>query len=98
MLITATPLNNRPSDIANQVYLFQDAKDSTLEVSNLQHFFRKKIDAYKRLKENTNIAEVQEGVKVIYQEIRDKVIAPLTIRRTRTDLKIHNQYNGKIIF
>ena len=44
MLITATPLNNRPSDIANQVYLFQDAKDSTLEVSNLQHFFRKKID------------------------------------------------------
>lgn len=92
MLISATPLNNRPSDIANQIYLFQDAKDSTLEVSNLQHFFRIKIDAYKALRDNPNISEVQDSVKYIYQEIRDKVIAPLTIRRTRTDLKIHDQY------
>ena len=92
MLISATPLNNRPSDIANQVYLFQDAKDSSLEVSNLQHFFRKRIDEYKKLKDNPNIAEVQEAVKEIYKDIRIKVIAPLTIRRTRTDLKIHEQY------
>ncbi|MBO0593127.1 helicase [Cellulophaga sp. E16_2] len=92
MLISATPLNNRPSDIANQIYLFQDAKDSTLEVSNLQHFFRQKIDAYKKLKDNPSISEVQASVKYIYKEIRDKVIAPLTIRRTRTDLKIHDQY------
>lgn len=96
MLISATPLNNRPSDIANQIYLFQDAKDSTLEVSNLQHFFRKKIDDYKKLRDNPNIAEVQQSVKVIYQEIRDKVIAPLTIRRTRTDLKIHSQYKSDL--
>jgi superfamily II DNA/RNA helicase len=96
MLISATPLNNRPSDIANQVYLFQDAKDSTLEVSNLQHFFRSKIDDYNKLKDNANIAEVQKGVQIIYQEIRDKVIAPLTIRRTRTDLKIHEQYKTDI--
>lgn len=92
MLITATPLNNRPSDIANQIYLFQDAKDSTLEIANLQHFFRRKIDEYKKLKDNPNINEVQEAVKFIYKDIRDKVIAPLTIRRTRTDLKIHSQY------
>jgi superfamily II DNA/RNA helicase len=96
ILISATPLNNRPSDIANQVYLFQDAKDSTLEVSNLQHFFRTKIDEYAKLSKNKNIKEVQEGVKIIYKEIRDKVIAPLTIRRTRTDLKIHKQYSEDI--
>lgn len=96
MLITATPLNNRPADIANQIYLFQDAKDSTLEISNLQHFFRRKIDDYKKLRDNPNIAEVQNSVKVIYQEIRDKVIAPLTIRRTRTDLKIHSQYKSDL--
>lgn len=92
MLISATPLNNRPADIANQVYLFQDAKDSSLEISNLQHFFRNKIDEYNKLKDNKNIAEVQEKVTTIYQDIRDKVIAPLTIRRTRTDLKIHELY------
>lgn len=96
MLISATPLNNRPEDIANQVYLFQDAKDSTLEVSNLQHFFRQRIDEYKQLRDNPNIKDVQEGVKNIYKEIRDKVIAPLTVRRTRSDLKAHIQYTSDL--
>jgi ERCC4-related helicase len=96
ILISATPLNNRPEDIANQVYLFQDAKDSTLEISNLQHFFRKRIDEYKKLKGNPNISEIQIGVKKIYQEIRDKVIAPLTVRRTRSDLKVHIQYTADL--
>lgn len=92
MLISATPLNNRPEDIANQVYLFQDSKDSTLEVSNLQHFFRKHIDEYKKLKNHPDIKIVQEGVKVIYKEIREKVIQPLTVRRTRSDLNEHDLY------
>lgn len=93
MLISATPLNNRPADIANQIYLFQDSKDSTLEVSNLQHFFRKRIDRYDKLKNEPNLAVVQNVVKEIYADIREKVIKPLTIRRTRTDLKIHSLYS-----
>jgi SNF2 family DNA or RNA helicase len=96
MLISATPLNNRPEDIANQVYLFQDSKDSTLEVSNLQHFFRKHIDDYKKLKDNPDIRLVQEGVKVIYKEIREKVIQPLTVRRTRSDLNEHELYKSDL--
>ncbi len=96
MLISATPLNNRPEDIANQVYLFQDSKDSTLEVSNLQHFFRKHIDAYKKLKDNPDIRLVQEGVKEIYKEIREKVIQPLTVRRTRSDLNEHDLYKNDL--
>ncbi len=93
MLISATPLNNRPADIANQIYLFQDSKDSSLEVSNLQHFFRERIDRYDKLKKEANISVVQEEVKAIYEDIREKVIKPLTIRRTRTDLKIHELYS-----
>jgi superfamily II DNA or RNA helicase len=96
MLISATPLNNRPEDIANQVYLFQDSKDSTLEVSNLQHFFRKHIDAYRKLKDTANIREVQDGVQDIYKEIREKVIQPLTVRRTRSDLNEHDQYKSDL--
>jgi superfamily II DNA/RNA helicase len=96
ILISATPLNNRPEDIANQVYLFQDSKDSTLEVSNLQHFFRKQIDAYKKLKDNPDIKLVQEGVKCIYKEIREKVIQPLTVRRTRSDLNEHDLYKSDL--
>lgn len=94
ILMSATPLNNRPEDIANQVYLFQDAKDSTLDISNLQHYFRKQIDAYKKLNDpNLSIKDVKNRVKVIYDDIREKVIAPLTVRRTRTDLLSHDLYS-----
>ncbi|MCK9452944.1 MAG: phospholipase D-like domain-containing protein [Bacteroidales bacterium] len=92
MLVSATPLNNRPEDIANLVYLFQDSKSSSLEVSNLQNFFRVQIDAYKKLKKESNIKLVQAGVKLIYERIRTKVVEPLIVRRTRTDLMEHKQY------
>ena len=92
MLISATPLNNRPEDIANLVYLFQDSKNSSLEISNLQHFFRNQIDAYKKLKDEPDIQKVSAAVKIIYEKIRVKVIEPLTVRRTRTDLVENEEY------
>lgn len=93
MLVSATPLNNKPEDIANQIYLFQDSKESTLETGNLQHFFRHQIDAYKKLKNEKDITKVQAGVKLIYEKIRTKVIEPLIVRRTRTDLMAHDLYS-----
>ena len=97
MLVSATPLNNYPQDIANLAYLFQDSKDSTLEIGNLQHFFRQQIDAYRRLKNEPDIPTVNAGVRQIYEQIRVKVIEPLTVRRTRTDLKIHPFYKDDLI-
>jgi len=92
MLVSATPLNNYPEDIANLVYLFQDSKDSTLEIGNLQHFFRQLLDAYRKLKHEPDMAKVNEGVRRIYEQIQVKVIEPLMVRRTRTDLDTHPQY------
>ncbi|MPM90137.1 hypothetical protein SDC9_137254 [bioreactor metagenome] len=46
ILVSATPLNNRPDDIRNLISLFQDLKDSTLAVANLQHFFARCQKAY----------------------------------------------------
>lgn len=92
MLVSATPLNNRPEDIANQVYLFQDKKDSTLEISNLQHFFAPKIKKYKELKKENDVRKMALGVKALYEEIRKYVIEPLTVRRTRTDLLENEEY------
>lgn len=97
MLVSATPLNNYPEDIANQVYLFQDSKDSTLEIGNLQHFFRQQIDAYRKLKHEPDMAKVNAGVRQVYEQIRIKVIEPLTVRRTRTDLKIHPLYKDDLV-
>lgn len=94
MLISATPLNNKPEDIANLVYLFQDSKDSpTLEIGNLQKFFREQINAYRDAKEISDLQEVKLQVTRIYTKIREKVIEPLTIRRTRTDLNLHEFYS-----
>lgn len=87
ILVTATPLNNRPEDIRNQLYLFQDSKRSTLEVGNLQHFFRPLIDKYRKLKHERDHDKIARGVKKIYNEIRTKVLESVIVRRTRTDLR-----------
>lgn len=92
ILVSATPLNNRPEDIANLVYLFQDSKDSTLEEGNLQRFFREQIDKYKKLKDKKNIEHISKEIKAIYEKIRIKVVEPLTVRRTRTDLMENEAY------
>ncbi|MDF9834019.1 superfamily II DNA or RNA helicase [Ereboglobus sp. PH5-5] len=98
ILISATPLNNRPSDIASLVYLFQDSKDSTLdETANLQHFFAPLIKTYDRLKRESDPVVVREGVRAIYDRIRTHVIQPLTVRRTRRDLWAHDSYRNDIV-
>ena len=85
ILISATPLNNRPSDIRNQVLLFQDGKDSTI-IGNLQHFFAQRIKEYEAAHRLADAREAQAVVARIYEQIREQVVQPLTVRRTRTDL------------
>jgi len=92
MLVTATPLNNRPKDIRNLLYLFQDSKDSSLEVRNLQSFFRPLIDQYKKLKKEADTDKIRRKVKEIYDTIRTKVLEPVIVRRTRTDIKKTPEY------
>ncbi|MBC8378482.1 MAG: helicase [Planctomycetes bacterium] len=92
ILVSATPLNNRPDDIRNQVFLFQDGKDSTLEVANLQRFFNQASEQYEKAKKLPSMPEVQAEVRSIYDRIREKVVKPLTVRRTRTDLKENEEY------
>lgn len=93
ILVTATPLNNHPEDIRNQLYLFQNSKQSTLEaIPNLQHFFRPLIDKYNKLKQEKDKVFIAQEVKKIYDEIRVKVLEPLIVRRTRTDIRKTKQY------
>ena len=96
ILVSATPLNNQPEDIRNLVYLFQDAKDTTLEISNLQNFFSRRIKEFKAAKKEKEVTVMLRQIKAIYEMIRTKVVQPLTIRRTRTDLMEHEQYRGDL--
>lgn len=96
MLISATPINNRPDDIANQIFLFQNARSSTIQgVPNLKSFFVEKSEKYKALK-GLKGDELIKKVKDIYDPIREKVFKELVIRRTRADLKKIERYNEDI--
>lgn len=95
VIISATPLNNRPADIRNLVLLFQDGKRSTLEISNLTSFFSKAIEDYKKA-QHLPLEEARVEVSRIYGKVREKIIKPLTIRRTRTDLLEHEEYNSDL--
>lgn len=90
MLISATPLNNRPQDLYYQLLLFQDARRSTLPETNLQSFFGPIIQEYREIirDENPNLERIRE----LYKIIRERVIQPITIRRTRSDLKSYPEY------
>ncbi len=91
ILISATPLNNRPQDIENQLYLFQDRRNSTLEnIRNLQDYFKPINEQYKKLA-NENHLNIKK-LKALFQKLRDDVIEPLVIRRTRTDIENNKEY------
>ncbi|MCZ8168619.1 MAG: helicase-related protein [Flavobacterium sp.] len=90
MLISATPLNNRPQDLYYQLLLFQDARRSTLPETNLQEFFGPIIRDYKDIMRNDN--DNIERIRELYSLIRERVISPVTVRRTRKDLKNYPDY------
>lgn len=103
ILVSATPLNNRPDDIRNLLSLFQDLKDSTLGVSNLQHFFAQRQKEYQEAHRQRDPEEARRRVKHTYELIRTKIISEVTVRRTRNDLMEHDDYkkdleNQKVIF
>ncbi|GAB4131941.1 MAG: helicase-related protein [Raineya sp.] len=90
ILISATPLNNRPQDLYYQLLLFQDARRSTLPVTNLQSFFGPIIREFREImqKDEPNIERIRE----LYSIIREKIISQITVRRTRRDLKNYPKY------
>jgi superfamily II DNA/RNA helicase len=99
ILISATPLNNRPADIYHQLLLFQDARKSNLlTVTNLQAFFAPLIKEYRDVLSESRFTGQPDIKKLrkIYSQIRDKVLEPITVRRTRTDIRNYPEYQKDI--
>lgn len=101
ILISATPMNNRPKDIENQLYFFQDKRNSTLDgIRNIQEYFKplhKKYDEISQelKKEDLSPKERQkllEHLKRIFKSIRNDIVEPLAIRRTRSDILNNKEY------
>lgn len=89
-LLSATPQNNSPEDIRNQIYLFQrEPNKSTLPNvpgGKLDSFFSRMIKDF-GLARKDNSPEGQRLLNYVASEVREKVLNDLVVRRTRTDIK-----------
>ncbi len=95
MLISATPMNNSPADIYTEILLFQDPRHCTIDgVSNLTAFFSPLIKEFKRLRKNNNTS-IEDFIRLA-EKVRDRIIKPLTVRRTRTDIESIARYNKDV--
>lgn len=95
MLISATPMNNTPADIYNEIQLFQDPRRCTIDgVANLTAFFSPLIKEFQQLRKDPNFDVTQ--FKKLAEHVRDRVIKPLTVRRTRTDIESVARYNKDV--
>lgn len=93
MLLSATPLNNTPEDLLNQLLLFQDAQRCTIDgITNLKTFFSVYIARYKKVMRERAKKDVSRDIDSIYETIRSKVIDKITIRRTRTNIINDDDY------
>lgn len=93
MLLSATPLNNRPDDLLNLLLLFQDSQNCTIDgIPNLKGFFAEHIKAYNILMKERETRDVTADVDKIYEVIRERVIDKVTVRRTRSNIENDPEY------
>ena len=95
MLISATPMNNAPADLYNQILMFQDPRQCTIDgVPNLTAFFSPLQVEFRKFRKQDDFDIKQ--FKKLAERVRDRVIKPLTVRRTRTDIESISRYTKDV--
>jgi len=88
ILVSATPYNNTLDDIFNQLKLFQSSRNSTIPgLPNLEAFFarlRGRLNGLHRLNDAEQYVEVVERNA---QELRNRVLKYIMVRRTRREIE-----------
>lgn len=85
ILVTATPLNNTIDDIFAQLKLFQAPKNSAIPgIVNLEKFFNGMKNKLKKYKKDD--PEYKAMIREVSNEIREKVLKHVMVRRTRKDV------------
>lgn len=98
ILVSATPLNNKPQDLANQLYLFQSKRKSTIDsFPNLESFFAKIDKEYKAIikkdaERKTLLPEDMQKIKELSAKVRENILREVMVRRTRTDIQTIKRY------
>jgi superfamily II DNA or RNA helicase len=105
-LLSATPQNNTPKDIYNQIRLFQREPNNSqlpnIRGGKLDTFFNNQVKRFmkaRNLPQDTSEAreEARKIIGEVSKEIRDKVLNELVVRRTRSDIKGHYQADCEIL-
>jgi hypothetical protein len=88
ILCTATPYNNRPTDILAQLKLFELGKSSTIPgVPDLDTFFGHMNHHLQELRKTSDPETVGKESAKIAAEMRDKVLKHVMVRRTRAEVE-----------
>ncbi len=88
ILVSATPYNNRVSDIEAQIGLFQDLEASTIPgVKNLKSFFRSLEKPLKELDRKNDREEYKDAVRASSERLREEVLRHVMVRRTRREIE-----------
>lgn len=97
MLLSATPLNNRPEDFRNLILLFQKVNHPKLSgVTNINTLFQPWTTEYSRLMGQRGAmndrAQITQETDRIYEEMRTQVLQQILVRRTRRNLLNNPEY------
>lgn len=102
LLLSATPLNNTPEDVKNQLLLFQDAAHCTIDgVNNIADTFAPWIKEFKSLmsqRRTMSAGYLTSRIDTINQELRHKVLEKVMVRRTRNNIMHEPSYADEIHF
>ena len=96
ILVSATPYNNRPSDLFSQIKLFQGENNSSIpNLKNIKAFFNDLEKNLKNIDRQENAEEYLKISKENAKKIREKILKHLMVRRTRA--QILNRYSEDLV-
>ena len=102
-LISATPQNNRPKDLQNQILLFEHSpKASKFEgpdivAGDFDDFFKKINAEYDVLIHQPDSPKTRADLRELSAKVRTNVLEHILVRRTRNDILKHYSSN-KLVF
>ncbi len=99
-LLSATPQNNTPTDIYNQILFFQREPNKSslpnIPGGKLDSFMSEKSKLFAELRKK-DTPEAKAELQLLAEEIRDKVLNELVVRRTRKDIKTFYQQDSETL-
>ena len=98
-LLSATPQNNSPKDLKNQLTLFirtpKRCPLAKIPGGDFLSFFAKMEKEFQEQRNNANKAEQRRGIEKVSNAIRDCVLSELVVRRTRADIRENYSSDGQ---